>query len=207
MARNRIIGQAHVDPRELLAHPLNHKVHTADQAKLLESILAQVGWVRHITVNKPTGRIVNGHLRVQQAIAAGADTVPVQYIDVTPDDEARIIALLDELAAMAVTDRDKLTALLKRVASDNGPLRAFFARIRAEMRSALPAEDDPDKDRAASEGVGYTILTVGDVRMPVTRTEYQAWRERMFERVGFDNGAIAEEMLSQLGFDHEAGTD
>jgi len=55
------------DPKELLDHPNNYRIHTEQQRETLNGVLQEVGWVRDILVNKRNGRIIDGHLRVDMA--------------------------------------------------------------------------------------------------------------------------------------------
>ena len=76
----------------------------------MAGVLAEVGWVQDIIVNKRTGFVVDGHARVALAISAG-ERVPVVYVDLSENEEALILATLDPLSAMAVTDEDLLAGL------------------------------------------------------------------------------------------------
>ena len=110
---NRIIGHAEIDPEELLAHPKNWRIHPKVQQEALTGVLDKVGWVSRVIVNKRTGFVVDGHLRVSLALRRHEPSIPVQYIDVTEEEEMLILATLDPIAALAVSDMDKLGELLK----------------------------------------------------------------------------------------------
>jgi hypothetical protein len=109
---NRIVGQGTEAPDQLLANPRNWRVHPRRQQIALASVLDQVGWVQRVIVNQRTGHVVDGHLRVALAISRHEPAVPVVYIDVSEDEEMLILASLDPLAHMAVTDQEMLGALL-----------------------------------------------------------------------------------------------
>ena len=98
------------DPEQLLANPKNWRIHPKAQQDALAGVLAEVGWVQDIIVNKRTGFVVDGHARVALAISAG-ERVPVVYVDLSENEEALILATLDPLSAMAVTDEDLLAGL------------------------------------------------------------------------------------------------
>ncbi len=116
--RNRIVGHDEVDPEQLLANPKNWRIHPKEQQQALEGVLAQVGWVQDCIVNQRTGFVVDGHARVAMAITAG-ERVPVVYVDLSEEEEALILATLDPLAAMAVTDKELLGDLLKNMEITN----------------------------------------------------------------------------------------
>lgn len=124
----RIVGDAEVDPRQLLANPKNWRVHTDAQRKILTDVLSGLGWVQRIIVNRRTGRIIDGHLRVDEAIAHGQSTVPVTYVDVTEEEEEAILRTFDAVTSMAAVDTAKYRDLWASV--DMG-------KLEEDMRSAI----------------------------------------------------------------------
>ena len=68
--RNRIVGHADVSPAELVPNPRNWRTHPPEQQRALAGALAEVGWVAEVLVNRTTGHVVDGHLRIELALAA-----------------------------------------------------------------------------------------------------------------------------------------
>lgn len=114
MTQNRIVGTGMVDPATLSAHPLNWRDHPQQQAEALTSAIDTLGWVKRVIVNQRTGRIVDGHLRVEQALKAG-EQVPVVYVDLSEREEALVLSMLDPLAGDAGIDDEKLNQILAEV--------------------------------------------------------------------------------------------
>ena len=110
--RSRIVGEAEVDPKTLEAHPENWRGHPPAQQAALEQVLGDIGWVQRIVVNKRSGRCVDGHLRIERALARGEATVPVLYVDLDEDEERAILAALDPIAELAETNIEKRRALI-----------------------------------------------------------------------------------------------
>lgn len=110
--RNRVVGHADVAPDQLLANPWNWRIHSHLQEQALKGVLGDIGWVRAILVNIQTGHVVDGHLRVSSAITEGEATVPVDYVDLSEDEEKAILATLDPLAGLAGTDDAKQAELM-----------------------------------------------------------------------------------------------
>ena len=81
--RNRIVGHADVPPAELVPNPRNWRSHPAEQQRALAGALAEVGWVAEVLVNRTTGHVVDGHLRIELALARDEPTVPVTYVELT----------------------------------------------------------------------------------------------------------------------------
>ncbi len=107
---NRIVGSGEEAPDQLLAHPSNWRTHPKAQREALREVLDTVGYVAQVIVNQRTGHLVDGHLRVEEALSHGQPTIPVLYVDLSPDEERLVLASLDPLAAMATTDEAKLRA-------------------------------------------------------------------------------------------------
>lgn len=77
--QNRIIGEGIEAPDQLLANPANWRIHPKPQQDALTSVLDTVGWVQRVIVNKRTGHIVDGHLRVEMAISRNEPGVPTGW--------------------------------------------------------------------------------------------------------------------------------
>jgi hypothetical protein len=89
--RSRIVGHADVPPAELVPNPRNWRTHPDDQQQALSGALAEVGWVAEVTVNRTTGHVVDGHLRIELALSRHEPRVPVtcQNIAQRVDEEDR----------------------------------------------------------------------------------------------------------------------
>lgn len=111
---NRIIEYSNVSPRELRANPLNARVHPPSQRAALESVLDTIGMVQQVIVNRRTGLIVDGHLRVQMAADAGLASIPVAYVDLTESEEEAVLATFDPMGALAQVSKPKLDAAVAR---------------------------------------------------------------------------------------------
>jgi hypothetical protein len=130
--RNRIVGHADVVPGELVPNPRNWRAHPDDQQRAVGGALTEVGWVAEVLVNRTTGHLVDGHLRVELALARGEHTVPVTYVDLNEDEERLVLASLDPLAAMATAESQQLAALLAALEPADDALRALFDDLARE---------------------------------------------------------------------------
>ena len=113
--RSRIVGTGEEAPDALIANERNWRTHPKAQRAALAGVLDEVGYVATVLVNRRTGRLVDGHLRVDLARARGEAAIPVTYVDLSPEEEALVLASLDPLSAMASTDEAKLRELLAEV--------------------------------------------------------------------------------------------
>jgi hypothetical protein len=124
---NRIIATGEVAAGQFLANPANWRTHGLTQEGQLASVLHDIGFVAMVMVNRRSapewGRdrnvetLVDGHLRVKAALARGEEQmVPVSYVDLTPDEERRVLLTLDPIGALAGRDETLLEDLKQQVA-------------------------------------------------------------------------------------------
>lgn len=156
--RSRIVGQGDEAPDQLMANPRNWRIHPKAQQDALAGALDQVGWVQRVIVNRQTGHLVDGHLRVELALSRGEPTVPVEYVDLTPEEEGLVLASLDPIAAMAGQDDEKLRQLIAEVEFDSKALEEALEALAPEPRSGLT---DPDDVPAVDEADVY--VKTGDL--------------------------------------------
>jgi DNA modification methylase len=110
--RNRITRYGEEAPDQLLAHELNYRIHPKPQQDALRGVLNAVGIVQNVIVSERSGKMLDGHLRVELALTDGQPTIPITFVDVDEDEERVILAALDATAAMAGTDQDILDSLI-----------------------------------------------------------------------------------------------
>lgn len=151
--RNRIVRYGEAEPEQLVGNPFNFRVHPRDQELALRGVLNEVGWVQNVVVNERTGFVVDGHLRVLLAISEGETRVPVTFVDLDPEEEAKILATLDPIAAMAGTDRDKLNDLLGGIKTRDAGLSSLLQAL--ALRSNAPLNMGGDGENGSvTVGVG-----------------------------------------------------
>ena len=90
--RNRIVGHADIAPAELVPNPRNWRSHPPEQQRALAGALGEVGWVAEVLVNRTTGHVVDGHLRIELALARDEPTVPVTYVELSEEEERLVLA-------------------------------------------------------------------------------------------------------------------
>ena len=151
---NRIVGSGTCRAGDLLANPSNVRIHPKPQQDAMAGILGEVGWVQNVIINKRTSPLwngsqnvetmVDGHMRAIAALRQGDDTdVPVVYVDLDPQEEALILAVLDPIGAMATTDAAKLDELLHEVSTGDAALQALLADLAQDAGLYRDAPDDP----------------------------------------------------------------
>ena len=142
--RSRIVGDGEESPDQLLANPLNWRVHPKEQVDALEGLLKQVGWVQRVIVNRRTGYVVDGHARVALALRRGEPTLPVVYVDLSEDEERLVLAAIDPIGGMAGQDDDLLAQVLDGLQADDAGLQALLDSLRPPPAETVGLTD-PDE--------------------------------------------------------------
>lgn len=154
--RNRIVGEGEKRASEFQAHPLNWRAHPQSQSDALKGALNEVGWVQRVILNRQTGRLIDGHERVRQALDNGDALVPYLEVDLSEEEESYVLATLDPLSAMALADQDALASLLDDVATDSAAV--------ATMLGALLGEDDDEDAKTIAD---RSLQEIDVDRLPV----------------------------------------
>lgn len=124
----------------------------------MEAALDTVGWIQQVIVNVTSGRVIDGHMRIESAIKHDEATVPVLYVELTDDEERAALASLDPLSAMAVIDAEQLFALTESLETGNPVLDEFLAEQRdvadgARLKGESSEPRLPQRDRAVCKAV------------------------------------------------------
>lgn len=100
--RNRIVGEGERAAKDFVLNPLNFRTHPDLQQEAMAAILGEIGWVQRVLVNRTTGNVIDGELRVKEALKKGKNTlVPFVEVELTEDEERKVLALFDKISAMA----------------------------------------------------------------------------------------------------------
>ena len=130
--KDRIIGYGKVDPKSLLANKANYRKHPAVQRRALEAVIKELGYVQPILVNKRTNTIVDGHLRVELAYEHFIAEIPVIYIDVSQEEELKLLGTLDPITNMATIDQSMFDDLLMTISSESQVINDMWDSMKKE---------------------------------------------------------------------------
>jgi hypothetical protein len=111
----------------------------------MDNVLNEVGWIQRVIVNQRTGNMIDGHLRVERALAQKEKSVPVCYVDLDEEKEKIALATFDPLGAMASSDQQMLNMLVNEIGSSDEEV-ALMAKHLAEDAGALPFVGDKPED-------------------------------------------------------------
>ena len=156
--KNRIVGSGTKPASEFQFNPLNWRQHPESQRAALREILDRVGWVTGVIENQTTGRLIDGHARVAEALASAPSTlIPYTKVDLTEDEEKQILLLLDPIGGMATADEDALRGLLEMVGLESEQLLSALSAFDIELPNLdgpeLPNLNDPNFNYQSQFGV------------------------------------------------------
>jgi hypothetical protein len=152
--RNRITGSGMEDVDQLLANPANWRLHPDNQQQALAGAIDDIGFIRSVTVNRTTGCVLDGHLRVTLAARSGVDSLPVEYVELSEAEEAEALLTLDPIGAMAAADKTKLDELMRSVQSDDARVQQMIADL-AQKEMLLIPDEFPEYDESVENDVEY----------------------------------------------------
>jgi DNA modification methylase len=113
---NRIINK---EIEQVAIDLLKHHPRNANQGDVeaIKKSLAVNGWYGSVVANLTTKHILAGNHRVMAAKALGWETVPVQWVDVTPEEELRILVVDNRTTRIGQDDTTKITDILAELAN------------------------------------------------------------------------------------------
>ncbi len=152
--RDRIRELRRVRAADLRPHPKNWRTHPDTQREALRGVLAEVGYADALVAREladGTLELIDGHLRAETTPDM---EVPVLVLDVTEAEAAKLLAVLDPLAALAETSGARLDSLLATVETESSAVRALLDRLAEDARNGnappLPAASETESPLAES---------------------------------------------------------
>jgi len=140
MSRQRFVLEE-MAPGELVPNPANFRRHPDSQKTALQASVDEHGWVDAPLWNKRTRNLIDGHARVELALATGEALIPVKVVEMPLSQERRLLRSFDAIGAMALVDDEALAALIESI--DDGALEQLLGEV-SEPASGLLPEADPD---------------------------------------------------------------
>jgi len=156
--KSAIVGYGEADPATLSPHPQNWRQHPKRQADALSGVLDDLGWIAPVIQNRVTGNLVDGHLRVELARQRGEPSVPVAYVELSPEQEAEALLTFDPIAALAEADRQNMDALLRAVETENSDVQELLASLATDAGLYTGAEPTADPGGNYREQYGVIVV-------------------------------------------------
>ncbi len=145
--RDRVKELRRVRAGDLMANPLNFRMHPERQADVLRGVLSEIGYAAALVAREDERGnliLIDGHLR------AGLDPeqqVPVLVLDVDEEEGKKLLATLDPISAMAETEEVNLATLLAQVEFESEAVNAELAKLVSQPPVEFPeVDEDVDTD-------------------------------------------------------------
>lgn len=178
--QNRIVDYGEMPADQFLAHELNARRHPGQQRDALRGSLNAVGWIAPVIVSKRTGKLLDGHARIEEALTKDESAlVPFVSVDVDEAEEALILGTFDPITNQATYDREALDGLLRQIETSESGLQQLLADLAAKNDLYLtdekgaggePQDAEPQVDKAAELNKKWKVKTgdlwlIGDHRL------------------------------------------
>lgn len=145
--QNRIVESGSRPASAYFAHDLNARRHPPAQRRTLRGALDTIGWVAPVIVSLRTDKTLDGHARIEEALAKSDDEpVPYVKVDVTEEEERLILATFDPITGMAAYDQDRLAQLLSGLQSESAALQSLLNELAIQHGADEDAGDDEPSD-------------------------------------------------------------
>lgn len=114
--KDRIKEFRRVKASDLLANPLNHRLHPEPQRKAIRKTLKEIGFAGALLCREVDGQLLllDGHMR---AAECGDKEVPVLILDVSEVEGNKILASYDAIGAMAKENEKALADIMATFSS------------------------------------------------------------------------------------------
>jgi hypothetical protein len=134
-----------LNPNQIKINAKNWRIHPRRQRQAYNAFKQQVGWAGAVLINETTGNLLDGHMRVDEAIKNKETQVPCLIGAWTEEKENLILQSLDPLGSLASTDKEALASLteanrkkLTNLSDDN---TRRLAQLTQDLQAVSQAED------------------------------------------------------------------
>ncbi len=158
----------------LRPNPRNWRTHPQPQQEALRGILAEVGYADALLARELEDgslELIDGHLRAETTPDM---EVPVLVLDVTSEEAAKLLAVLDPLAEMAEADSARLRNLTADVQTDSIALQSLIDKLARQSKN-----DEQALDLSAQE----TALDLQPAWQLIVECGDEARQEELYERL------------------------
>lgn len=150
--KNRITGYRMIDLDTIVPNPNNPKEHPEYQKRVLGGLIEEVGVIQNIIVNERTGHLVDGECRYFLGLENGEKSLPGTVIDVSEEEELKILATYDEITAYAKKNSQKLSDIVGRIVVKADGMRDLIDRIARRSQLGGNGDDEDDRDNDEDNG-------------------------------------------------------
>lgn len=152
------------DPKTIRLNAKNWRIHPRRQRQAYNAFKKEIGWAGAVLINDTTGNLLDGHMRVDEAMKNGESAIPCLIGNWSEQQENLILQNLDPLGALASTDKEALASLTEANKKKLTNLQDDATRKLAQLTQDL-------KQLSESEESGPLIKQSKPLRKPTLSQE------------------------------------
>lgn len=187
-----------INTNDITKNPLNWREHPANQINALQEAYRSIGFAVPILVNASTHQIIDGHGRLEAAIAEKLKAVPVLLLNVSEDEERLLLQNVDAIQALGVVNAKKVQNLIKANEQTLEKIKSQDKQHLEQLNNTLNDYATIVKASGDKRGV-KTIFDITD-RLSKRRTDREEDKTKLSAK---DNQAVQETYKDDATFDND----
>ena len=181
-------------------HPRNPNEHPERQIDLLAKIILQNGMRAPIVVSNRSGFIIKGHARLEAAIKAGLEMVPVDFQDYDSENSEMADLLADNrIAELAEADISQINAIIDELEEEGFDLDLTGFDLQAldeELFRGPPTF--PEESEAPEDEKKEVSCRIGEWEFKLDSDYYSRWAQSVKKISNFDTPSCVREITKRL---------
>lgn len=149
---NRIVQYGIKAADQFMPNELNWRTHPQRQRDAVQASLRELGWIGVVVENRRTGKLIDGHERVWQALKNN-EQVPYIEVDLSEEEERLALAVFDPITYMAETDTAILDELLREVNTGESALQELLEGMAVDAGLVPPDVAFKEYDESTADDV------------------------------------------------------
>lgn len=150
--RSRVVGFTEKPANQFTANALNFRRHPNAQRDAFRGVLSEIGFAGAVLENVRTGNLIDGHLRIEEALSVDELTpIPCVQVDLSESEERLLLATYDPISAMAVADKETLDLLLRDVSTGDAAVSEMLASLAEDNGLYFGEEKKAEDEEVADE--------------------------------------------------------
>jgi len=135
----------YIAPEDIKANAKNWRIHPRRQRQAYNAFKEEVGWAGAGLLNETTGNLLEGHMRVDEAIKRKETKIPILIGSWTEAQENLILQNLDPLGSLASTNKEALASLTeanrKKLTDLSNENTRKLAQLTQDLKSLADTDD------------------------------------------------------------------
>lgn len=148
--RDRVVGFERRPAKDFQANSLNFRRHPNNQRDAFRGIVSEIGFAGAVLENKRTGNLIDGHLRIEEALSVDENQmIPCIQVDLSESEEKLLLASYDPISAMATADKEILDSLLRDVSTGDAAVQEMLSKLAEDNGLYFGEKKEEDESTAA----------------------------------------------------------